>query len=106
MVPLKFVRLGSGLVFVAGIAGMIVSSINGNNNGWVITFGICTAIASVVLLSSSAVAGTPDGRRLDVFEEADAAQFEARIADLVAAGADEVEVRRLVRDVARSARRP
>ena len=39
--------------------------------------------------------------RIDVFDEARAEQLEEQIVDLVAAGADEAEVRALVRDAQR-----
>ncbi len=95
-------RAVTGIVFVGGIAGMIVSSINGNNNGWVVSFGMITALASVVLLSVSAATSKD---RLDVFEEADAELLEERIGVLVGSGVDEVAVRELVRDAMRIARR-
>jgi hypothetical protein len=95
-------RLLAAVVWVGGIAGMIVSSVNGNNNGWVLTCGMATAVASLVLLSVSAAT---NGERIDVFDEADAERLEARIALVVAAGADEGEVRSLVRDSMRMARR-
>jgi hypothetical protein len=98
----KVIRSTCSVVFVAGIVGMIVSSINGNNNGWVVSFGIATAIASLILL---AVAASTNTARIDVFEEADAEVLEGRIGELVGAGADETEVRRLVRDALRTARR-
>ncbi len=42
-------------VVVAGIAGMIVSTVaTDNNNGWVITFGLLTAVASIALLAATA----------------------------------------------------
>jgi len=99
---LKVFRSVCAAVFVAGIAGMIVTSINGNNNGWVVTFGLTTAVASIVLLSVSAATRRD---RLDVFEEADAELLEVRIGAIVDAGADELAVRELVRDAMRIARR-
>ena len=36
-------RVIAAAVWVVGIAGMIVASANGNNNGWVITCGLFTA---------------------------------------------------------------
>ncbi len=83
---------------------MIVSSVNGNNNGWVVSFGLATAVASVILLAVAA-ATRGDGQRVDVFEEAQAERFEQRIASLVAGGADERALRELVRDVMRASRR-
>jgi hypothetical protein len=95
-------RLLVAAVWVAGIAGMIVSSANGNNNGWVITCGLSTAVASILLLSVSAVTNR---ERLDVFDEADAERLEHRIELVVRSGADENEVRSLVRDSMRLGRR-
>ena len=91
-----------GAVFVCGIAGLIISSIAGNNNGVVLTIGGCIAAAAIVLLTYSAVAqrGT-----IDAFTDADAERFESQIHDLVAAGADEQRVRALVRDAIRACRR-
>jgi len=99
---LKVFRGICGAVFVAGIAGMIISSVNGNNNGWVVSCGLATALASIVLLSVSAATRRD---RIDVFEEADAEQLEVRIGVLVGAGADETSIRELVRDAMRIARR-
>lgn len=89
-------------VFVCGIAGLIISSIAGNNEGVVLTIGGCIAVAAVVLVAVSAVTNR---QRIDAFEEADAEQLEQRITGLVAAGADEAEVRALVRDALRLSRR-
>ena len=107
------------LVFVAGIAGMIAGSI-ADNNGLAITFGLVTAAAAVGLILVTAVAGPeafgrperrdatpagfanpPDrstGNASDgASSEQAAAQLEAQITDLVTAGADEGQVRDLVR---------
>ena len=102
VMSLQVFRGACAAVFVTGIVGMIVSSVNGNNNGWVVTFGLATALASVVLLSVSAATRRD---RLDVFEEADAEQLEDRIGAVVADGADEAAVRELVRDAMRVARK-
>ncbi len=88
------IRITSGLVFLASIAGLIVSSINGNNEGWVLTIGMASAITAVVLIVTSAVAST---KRNPAFVDADAEVVEARVRDLVDAGADEESVRELVR---------
>ena len=95
-------RVVAAVIWVAGIVGMIVSSVNGNNNGWVLTCGLATAAASVVLLSVTAATNV---ERLDVFEEADAERLETRIEQVVATGADELAVRSLVRDSMRLGRR-
>lgn len=89
-------------VFVCGVAGLIISSIAGNNNGLVLTIGGCIAVAAVVLITIHAVS---PNERIDVFAEAEAEQLESRIAGLVSAGADETEVRSLVRDAMRLQRR-
>lgn len=89
------------MVWVGGIVGMIVSSVNGNNNGWVATCGVLTALATLVLLSATAATRR---ERLDVFEEADAERLEDRVQQLVAQGADEDAVRSLVRDALRLGR--
>ncbi len=88
------IRLTSGLVFVASIAGLIVTSINGNNEGWVLTIGMVSAITAIVLIVTSAVAST---RRNPAFVDADAEVVERRVRELVDAGADEAAVRDLVR---------
>lgn len=88
------IRIASGVVFVASIAGLIVSSINGNNEGWVLTIGMTSAVTAIVLIVTSAVAST---RRNPAFVDADAEVVEMRIRELVAAGADEAAVRELVR---------
>jgi hypothetical protein len=82
------------VVFVACIAGLIISSIAGNNEGWVLTIGMCGASAAVILIVVSLVTAS---RRLPEFVEADAEAIEARIARLTAAGVDEGELRELVR---------
>ena len=94
-VALRIVRTACFALFLAGIPALIVSSIAGNNEGWVLTFGMITAVAAVVLIAVSA--STTD-RRLESFDEVAAEKVEARIVALVAGGADEDEVRALVRD--------
>jgi hypothetical protein len=91
------------VVFVGGIAGMIVGSIL-DNNGIAISFGIVTAVAALCLMLVTSVA--PPGslarrrspaRHADAVDPEVAADVEARINDLVAGGADERAVRQLVR---------
>jgi hypothetical protein len=98
----RAIRAVCGAVFVGGIAGMIVSSVNGNNEGWVLLFGMATALAAIVLISVSSVTA---GRRIDVFEEADAERLESKVLALVESGADEHAVREIVRDAVRLGRR-
>ena len=89
-------------VFACGIAGLIISSVAGNNNGVVLTIGGFIAAAAIVLLTISSV--TPNDR-IEVFVDADAEALEGRVAGLVAAGADEADVRALVREAMRLERR-
>lgn len=82
-------------VCVVGIGGMIAGSI-ADNNGTAITFGLVTAVAALCLIVVNAVTSPPD--------ESVAEDVEARIGRLVAAGADETEVRDLVRQASRLGR--
>jgi hypothetical protein len=104
------------VIFLTGVAGIIVGSIQ-ENNGFAITFGVITAFAALILIIVTSVAppgslrtsprqpsaaspGPTDpapGARRAVFDEAIAADVEVRIEALVEAGADEAEIRRLVR---------
>lgn len=79
-------------VFVLGIAGMIAFSI-ADNNGGALTAGLVTAAASLCLMVATAV-GTSTGSTTDETGE----ELEHRIGELVAQGADEGDVRALVRD--------
>jgi uncharacterized membrane protein YjjP (DUF1212 family) len=89
----RAVRVAVIVVCVAGIAGMIVSSI-ADNSGAALTFGVVTAVAVLVLIAVTASGPRP-------MSEEDAARLEARIQDLVASGADEAAVRDLVRQARR-----
>lgn len=89
---IKFVCFG---LFLAGIPAIIVSSIRGNNEGWVLTFGMITAVAALILIAVSSVTTT---KRIDAFNDVRAEQVEHRVQQLVQAGANEDEVRALVRD--------
>ena len=83
------------VVAALGIAGMIVSSIN-DNTGAALTFGLVTAVAVLCLIVATAVAGRPD--------EAHAARVEELVGEVVAQGADEATVRRLVGEAVRLGR--
>ena len=89
-------------VFVAGIAGMIVGSI-ADNNGTAITFGLISATAAVALILVTSVAG-PTAFGAPQVDETIAADVERRINELVAGGANEAEVRSLVREAVRLGR--
>jgi hypothetical protein len=102
MKRLKIARIICAVIFIAGIPSLIISSIL-DNNGAVITFGLITAITAVVLVAISTVGTT---ERIDVFDDALAERVEQRIAELVATGADEQQVRLLVRESIELARGP
>ena len=87
------------VVCVLGIAGMIVSSIGGHN-GAAVTFGLITAAAVLCSMVATAVAAGGGPLASEPLGE----ELEARIARLVAAGADEVEVRALVGESVRFGR--
>jgi hypothetical protein len=95
------VRRVCALLFVACIAGLIVSSIAGNNEGWVLSIGAIGASAAVILIVTTLVASQ---QRVPEFSDAKAEEIEARIVALVTAGADEAEVRELVRESIRLGR--
>jgi hypothetical protein len=87
-------------VFVLGIAGMIAGSI-ADNNGTAITFGLITAVAALalVLVTSVSPPGSLAKPGTTVTSDTDerlAADLEDRIGALVADGADEEAVRKLV----------
>lgn len=98
---LRNIRIACAGTFIAGIAGMIISSVDGNNVGRVTTFGVFSAIGALVLLATSSGSG---GHRIDVFDEAIAEQLEQQITTLVASGTDESSLRRIVRDAFRVGR--
>lgn len=91
----RLIRIICFTIFIAGIPALIVSSIAGNNEGWVLTFGMTTAVAAMILIAVSAVGAT---RRIDTFDEVIAERIEQRVRVLVESGADESDVRALVRD--------
>jgi len=88
--------------FLVGIPGMIVASINGAT-GTAVTLGLVAAGAAIVLIAVTAVttgrippAAAPAARSAGE-NEAEAEAVERRIQALVAAGAEEQDVRDLVR---------
>ena len=54
--PLRLIRTVVIVLCGGGIVGMIVASVAGNNNGWVVTFGLVTAVSIVLLMAFSASA--------------------------------------------------
>ena len=89
-------------IFVAGVAGIIVATINGNNAGVILSIGLVIALAAIALLAATAVDGA---RRIDVFDDAASEKLERMITDLVAKGAHETAVRALVRETHRLGQR-
>ena len=92
---LRLIRVSCITLMISGIPALIVSSIAGNNEGWVLTFGMISAVAAIIFMAVSAATAT---KRLDAFDEVVAERVEQRIRMLVEAGADETDVRNLVRD--------
>ena len=89
----KAVRRLVVAVFVLGVAGIIAFSITDDPDA-ALASGLLTAAAAVVLIAVTAV--TAPRRAAD--PEALGERLEGRVQALVASGADEAEVRRLVRD--------
>jgi len=97
------VRLAVAAVCVAGIAGMIVSSIVGSTGG-AVTCGLITAAAVLCSIVATAVAGGGPPSESGV-DETQAALVESLVDSMVRAGANEAEVRNLVRQAVRLGRR-
>lgn len=91
---LRNIRIICSAVFVAGIAGMIITSIAGNNVGLVNTIGGTTAISALVLLVATI---SSNASRPEVFDQAEAERIERKIAELVGSGTNENTLRDLVR---------
>ena len=91
---LKRIRIVCAAVFVSGIGGIIATSIVSNNNGGIITIGLVTSIAAVVLITASTIA---TNKHIDAFDEVAAEQLERQVSALIASGANEDELREAVR---------
>ena len=91
---LKRIRIVCAAVFIAGLGGIIATSIVSNNNGGIITIGLITSIAAVVLLTASTIA---TNKRIDAFDEVAAEQLERQVSALVASGANEDALREAIR---------
>ena len=89
----KAVRRVVVAVFVVGVAGIIAFSIADEPDA-ALASGLLTAAAAVVLIAVTAVTSP----RRTAEPEALAERLEGRVQALVAAGADETDVRRLVGD--------
>ncbi len=91
----KLIRIVCFGIFLAGVPGIIVTSIVSNNNGGIVTIGMCMVAAAIVLITMSA---TNTSKRIDAFNDVAAERVENRVRELVEAGANEQEVRALIRD--------
>jgi hypothetical protein len=91
-------------VCALAIGGMIAASIT-SHNGVAIATGMTAAVAILCLILVTAVAGPEAFGATQPVDEAAAADLERRVAALVAEGADEAEVRSLIRAARRLARR-
>jgi hypothetical protein len=97
-VPVPTVRRLLVAVCLLGIPGMIVTSI-ADSTGGALAFGLATAAAVVGLILVTSVTAAPATG--DLLADAAAERVEAEVADLVAGGADEDAVRRVVRAAVR-----
>jgi ApbE superfamily uncharacterized protein (UPF0280 family) len=113
MISLRVVRGVTLGICVAGIAGMIVTSIGGHN-GAAITFGLITAVAIVCSMVSTAVAADT-AHRLSGRDGAEGTEqtfpverlaeiVEDQIQAMVSAGVDEDALRALVGESVRLGR--
>ena len=109
MISVRAVRGITLTVCVAGIAGMIVTSIQGHN-GAAITFGLITAVAILCSMVATAVAADTVHRFGDGATDAPApaeslaAIVEDHVQRLVATGVDEGTIRALVGESVRLGR--
>ncbi|MEY2435867.1 MAG: hypothetical protein QOH64_3138 [Acidimicrobiaceae bacterium] len=87
-----------------GVAGMITASIT-NHIGLAITSGMVAAIAVLCLILVTAAAGPAAFAAPPPVDESAAADLERRVQHLVDGGAEESEVRSLLRAAARFYRR-
>jgi hypothetical protein len=94
-VAAKLIRVLCFGIFLAGVPGIIVTSIVSNNNGGIVTIGMCMVGAAIVLITMSATNTT---KKIEVFNDVAVERIESRVQSLVQAGADENEVRALIRD--------
>jgi hypothetical protein len=119
MVSVRVVRTVATVICVAGIAGMIVTSIL-NHNGAAVTFGLVSAVAVVCAMVAKAVAAdterrmgsaaapSPDGPvpggAAGPASDGLAELVEGQVQALIAGGAEEAVVRQLVGESVRLGR--
>jgi hypothetical protein len=109
VLSVRTVRTLALVVCVAGIAGMIVTSIL-NHNGAAVTLGLITAVAVLCSMVAKAVAADTERRlgaaapRADVAPDDLADLVERQVLLVVSEGADEGSVRQLVGEAVRLGR--
>ena len=104
MISVSAVRTITLVVCVAGIAGMIVTSVT-NHNGAAITFGLVTAVAIVCSMVAKAVAAGLERGVAPLPPTDDLAELvERHVSAVVAEGASEPAVRQLVGEAVRLGR--
>ena len=91
---LRLIRTLCFGAFLAGLPAIIVSSIRGNNEGWVVSIGLTTTAAAIVLIVVSTVTAK---ERIHVFNEVEAEYLDTKIDEQVKKGASEEELRDIVR---------
>ncbi|MEY2449613.1 MAG: hypothetical protein QOH79_3089 [Acidimicrobiaceae bacterium] len=91
------------MVCALAVAGMIVASIT-THTGVAIALGTTAAVAVLCLMLVTAIAGPAGFGDAPPVDAGAAADLERRVEALVAAGADEDDVRSLVRAVRRISR--
>ena len=104
-VSIRAVRAVVVVVCAAGIAGMIVASVN-DSTGAALTCGLVTTAAVVCLVVATAVTRAAPTAARPAVDETRAERVEDLVGRLVAGGADEREVRALVREAVRLGRAP
>ena len=97
---ISLLRRISTVFIVGSIAGMIVMSVK-NNIGGAITAGVIGAAAILCLMTGNAI---HVGNNAGGAQEALAAELEARVEDLIAAGANETAARNVVNKAVRLGR--
>ena len=73
---IRAIRIACAVIFVTCIAGLIISSIAGNNEGWVLSIGACGASAAIILIVVSLVTAT---KRIPEFSDVQAEAIEQRV---------------------------
>ncbi len=104
MITVRAVRIITLVICVAGIVGMIVTSVT-DHNGAAITFGLVTAVAILCSMVAKAVAAGIERQSAPLPPADDLAELvETHVSAVVASGASEPAVRQLVGEAVRLGR--